>query len=163
MNAENIIKTALDGSFFFIDFDGRTRVKPVTDDYMPDHRPKYGLLEEEEGPHHNALPFSLEQDEKLITLRESGLPWRYVARAVGRCTNTSRERYVALCAERGIEPVSCARAHKSKFPAELKLKIAELRKKRFPWDIIASQLGMAKQEVQSAYQTYCRANRRAAQ
>jgi len=143
MNAEHIIKAALDGNFFVITFGGQTRSRSVPFDHIPDHRPLYGRLEEEEGPHHNVAEFSDVEDETILAMRESKHRWADVARALRRCIHAVRDRYSRLCVDRGIEPIErlARTGPPAKFSPEDKLRMLRMRDKGMSYDKIAARVG----------------------
>jgi hypothetical protein len=111
MNAEQIIKAALDGKFFRLDVvTGAVTVKKVPLDHIPDHRPANmsDIVPDRIAPAHHK-PWTPEEDDLIVRLRGEGQRWETIARTVRRALSTIRLRYEAVCRERGI-PMAAARA-----------------------------------------------------
>jgi hypothetical protein len=130
MNAEQIIKKHLDGKFFRTDAMGKTTVKEVPLDYIPDHKPimLYDCVPTDPNYiHHNTRPWLPQDDDMIVELRGAGARWDAIARRLKRELSSVRMRYQAVCAERGIEMVKSAPGKPSYLTPEIKADIVRLR------------------------------------
>jgi hypothetical protein len=159
MNIEQIMKKALDGHFYSMGvapgIEGKAvvRCRAVAPDYIPDHRPSW-LADMDGGEiHHNSLPFSPDQDEKLMQLRALGLRWRDVGIAIGRCVNNTRDRYQQICKERGIDPGPArVQQHSSKVSNAVKERAFTLKMDGLTYSQIGEKLGITKWQAADAVQ-----------
>jgi len=160
MSAEHIIKTALDGNFFYVNHDGKVRCRTVPFDHIPTHKPAILVLED--GPHHNAIFFSLEQDDIIVQMRARGCRWADVARTLKRCIHKTRERYTAICLERGMEPAPKQIARPTKLPRSVCEQALHMRELGMSYDEISKQMGLGKWQIADAVQRIRRSLRREA-
>lgn len=160
---EQTIKTALDGKFYSLSESGRINCRAVPVDYIHDHRPHGGILIEEDAPHHNAVPFTPEQDDIIIEMRANAQRWASIARTIRRCIHRTRERYAVVCAERGIEQAARMPSRPSKFTEQTKAQIFHMREVlKMPYEAIAHQMGLTKWQVADAVNRVRKQKRRAA-
>ena len=102
MNAEQIIKSHLDGKFFNFNVQQqRTLVRRVPKDFIPDHTPKFSIVSEK--PSVNARQWTEEEDDHLVSLFQQGVSYKEMAKAIGVCTSAAINRYRVLCLRRGLE------------------------------------------------------------
>lgn len=152
MNAEQIIKRELDGWLFRMSCAPGPESRPVVKaikvpkSYIPDHRPTWDYVADTSGePHHNAVTFTVEEDDKIITMRANGHRWADVAKTIKRCINLTRDRYKKLCLERGIAPVQRIEAKKpERLSDAVKAQIVNMREAGMSYDNIAAQMGLTR-------------------
>jgi hypothetical protein len=148
LEAEAYIKSQLDGNLFSLiaspGFEGGLIVtaRKVGKDHIPDHRPPWSPDMEGGEIHHNSTPFTPEQDEKLLQLRFTGMRWREVGTAIGRCVNSTRDRYQVLCKERGIDPGPARLPRPPKVSDAIKLQAYHLKQDGLSYSQIGKKLGL---------------------
>lgn len=146
MNAEQIIKNALDGKFFRLDAMGKTIIKTVPHDHIPDHKPVmlYDFVPcDPNYVHHNVRPWTEEENDTLIEMRGRGERWEAIAKRLKRALSTLRMRYEKVCTERGIPMAKAAPGKPQKLTAETKAEIVRLRDLGMTYTEINKQLGLA--------------------
>ena len=154
--AEAIIRRSLDGHFFSlfvspgIDAVAVVKCRKVAPDYIPDHRPAWSPDMEGGEIHHNSTPFTAQQDEKLLQLRSTGMRWREVGTAIGRCVNSTRDRYKVLCKERGIDPGPARLPKPQKVAESVKEQAFALKIDGFSYQQIGEKLGLTKWQASDA-------------
>jgi hypothetical protein len=155
--AEAIIKRTLDGHFFTLvvspglDADLTVAVRKVAKNFIPDHRPAWSTdMEGGEIQHHNATPFTAEQDAKLLEMRATGARWRVIGVAIGRCVNNTRDRYKAICRERGIDPGPARLPRPPKVPDHVKERAYALKRDGYSYSQIGEKLGLTKWQASDA-------------
>lgn len=156
MNAEQVIKNALDGWLFRITTTSGPEARPIVRaikvprDYIPSHKADWDYaVEPSSQPHHNAVAFTPEQDDIIITMREQKHRWQEIAKTIHRCMNRTRDRYKELCMERGVDPVK--RIDRGLPPQRLsdavKAQIWHMREAGLSYDKIAAQMGLTRWTV----------------
>jgi hypothetical protein len=154
--AEAYMKSRLDGWLYSLTaspgFEGGLMVteRKVSKDYIPDHRPPWSPDMEGGEIHHNSTPFTAEQDEKLLQLRFTGMRWREVGTAIGRCVNSTRDRYQVLCKERGIDPGPARLPKPPKVPDSIKLQAYQLKQDGLSYSQIGKKLGLTMWQASDA-------------
>jgi len=115
--AEAYIKSQLDGHFFTLVFsrEGVSEPKVMLTEVAPDFVPEYDKMgDETELAQERAQlaaakkhrPWTDEEVKKLITMRQAGTRWDFIAREIKRCNRYIKERYAQLEAELGLPPVA---------------------------------------------------------
>lgn len=155
MNAEQYIKSKLDGYFFSLTTTGGPEAVPfvkvlrVPLDHIPEHRATFEYFNDGSEPHHNSVAFTKEQDDQIIALRSEGKRWADICRALHRCIHRTRERYMELCLERGLDPIT--RIDRPKRPERLsdavKQQVVLMRESGMSYDRIAEQMGLTRWTV----------------
>jgi len=155
--AERHIKSQLDGRFFTMMVTPGFEAEPYVDerrvpkDYIPDHRPAWSTdMEGGEVEHHNATPFTAEQDAKLLEMRAAGARWRVIGVAIGRCVNNTRDRYKAICRERGIDPGPTRLPKPPKVAIHIKERAFALKLDGYTYVQIGEMLGLTKWQASDA-------------
>ena len=148
MNAEQIIKDALDGLFFEIDTEhGRIITRSVPRNYMPKH---FAKTPELDGLHPNVKVWTEEEDDRIVGLRHTDMSFNAIAKAVGRDVKLVRNRYEVVCQQRGLQPKLYSITRK--FTKEQCDKLVELRLAGMQFGEIGPLVGMTKQQATDLYQ-----------
>lgn len=129
MNAEEYIKSHLDGNFWSVDTETMKVVHSrVSKDYQPVFKTQFVYVPPASRNHPGQKPWTAEEDEMLFTLRQKKTPWHDIQKAMHRGIANLRPRYERLCADRGLSPHlgRPARAHTT-WPEELKADILRMR------------------------------------
>jgi hypothetical protein len=158
MNAEQIIKANLDGKFFFVDqHSGRTMMKSVGVDHIPEHKPIFGN-------DFSALSVALaeikakswlpEEDEKLIAMRARGMKWESIRKIMQRGERSIKERYLKICGERGIEALLTSSSSAPMLTSEAKREIVALRSQGHSFGEIAELTGRPAYQVLDYFNRY---------
>lgn len=159
MNAEQAeahIKSKLDGWLYSLvaspGFEGGLMIteRKVSKDFIPDHRPAWTSDMEGGEVHHNGVPFTPEQDEKLLQIRATGARWHVVAKAIGRCVNNTRDRYQAICRERGIDPGPSRLPKPPKVSDAIKMQAYQLKQDGLSYSQIGKKLGLTMWQASDA-------------
>lgn len=139
MNAEQIIKKALDGKFVFVDPEtGRVTVKSVPANFIPKYKPAQAA----KGPHNNAHVWTDEEDETIIVLRSQRKRWTEIGKAVGVSATLAINRYNHLCKVRGLTPVSNEETKNWSFSQEVRERVISMRLKGHVFKEIAAIVGI---------------------
>lgn len=167
MSAEQAIKQSLDGWLFRLSMttgcEGRPYVRAikVPKDYIPDHSPLWDYAGDPEQPHYNAAVFTLEEEDTIIEMRRQGKRWADIATTIKRCINTTRDHYLRICKERGIEPIQRIEQKKpQRLSDQVKAQIASMRDTGMSYDTIAAQMGLTRWTVADCYNKICKRRRR---
>jgi hypothetical protein len=158
--AEAYIKGQLDGWFYSLIVSPGFEAEPivtcrkVSKNYIPDHRPPHTSDMDGGELHHNGIPFTPEQDEQLLQIRATGARWHTVAKAIGRCVNNTRDRYKAICRERGIDPGPSRLPKPPKVPDAVKERAFRLKQDGLSYAQIGQKLGISKWQASDAVLTF---------
>jgi hypothetical protein len=164
MDMEALIKSKLDGWFFRMTTTRGPEAMPmvraieVPKDYTPEHRPEWDYLMDDSKPHHNAAVFTVEEDDIILTKRTSGARWAEISKELGRCIHSVRDRYKALCLERGIEPIvriECVR-RAPKFTDAEAMAMIELRDRGLAYGKIGKKFGCVASTVRESIERFQR-------
>lgn len=148
MDAEAYMKAELDGWFYTFDWDcGMVRACKVPVDY----KPKYIGQQTSSEPHVSQHRWTALEDDTVITLRNAGKTWRVISKAIGLSTCTVSKRYVVLCAERGIEPLSAAALQARKYSLETEARVVSLRKNGANFRDIGRVTGLTRDQANQLY------------
>lgn len=165
MNAEQYIKSRLDGRFFRLDLaTGKVIETEVAHDHIPDHKPQmiYDIVPTDPAHmHHNCKPFSAEEDEYIIEMRGKGDRWENIARRMKRSIANVRMHYGDLCMERGIEPQKAV-SKAYRLPEEAKREIIRMRALGMAFPEINKALGLNEYSARDFYRRYLEKMRSAA-
>jgi len=161
MNAEDHMKSKLDGFFFSIDnVRGCTVKQRVPRDYMPDHKPKWdnedNACNGQIGGNTRGREWTDADDDELVALRTEGVRWEAIARTMRRAQRTVRERYAGICHKRGLTPVTYVYSGKQTIPTEAKSAIISLRRKGIDYAEIGAEVGLSAITVRDYYARYIR-------
>lgn len=163
MNAEQIIKNALDGKFFYVNqATNKVEMKVVDRDFIPEHKPNYqadyaALSETLKAIRGN--PWLPEEEEQLISMRARGLRWCSIRKMMQRGEKAVKERYLRLCRERGIEPLLTPPAQAPMLTNEAKAQIIVLRKQGLSPAQVAEMTGRPAYQVADYYTRYLASKR----
>lgn len=150
MNAEQIIKDALDGSFFRYDpVTQKIKRTRVPKNYIPNHKPSFTMTEKK--PSHNAKNWTIEEDMLLLEMRAKGMRWRQIGTALKVSFNSAANRYYELCIKRGIQPI---RSFYRVYDDGAEEKVVELRRRGMMLKEVAEALGMTKNQVVNLWERY---------
>jgi hypothetical protein len=140
MNAEEIIKSKLDGWFYSVDPEfGRTITKTVPLDYIPDY--KFKDVDPEFG-YSNAYQWTPEEDDLIIELRHGGAKWADIGKRLKLSATTPKNRYYDLCKMRGIEPLNNDLTKPWRFDKATRDRAIAMRLAGMMFKEIAAELGI---------------------
>jgi hypothetical protein len=143
MNVEQIIKAALDGTFYRVSVNtGAVSAESVPLDYMPRYEVA-PVRDKPPGPRHNQRPRTPDEDNELMRMRGEGMTWFAIADTQGRDIKTVRNRYFALCKERGISVAGARRRPPTRLSDETKAEILRLRDMGMSYPSINATLGLS--------------------
>lgn len=164
MNVEQYIKSKLDGRFFRLDLaTGKVSEEGVPKDHIPEHKPRLINDIVPTDPNYvryNTRPFSAEDDDRLLEMRNAGERWEIITRRMKRAQSTLRARYLELCFDRGIQPYD-SNASPKRLTAEVKAEIVRLRDMGMLFSEINRTLGLGEYTARDYYHRY--SNQRQAQ
>lgn len=153
--AEALIRQHLDGWFFTLahtrgeESELRVFAKKVAKDYIYDYEAVEDLTEAAQKAAKLAgekkhRPWTEEETEKLVTLRQTGLRWDFIAREIRRCNRSVKERYAAIASERGLPPpVNTTMGRFSRLTEDQKYEIVKRRDAGQSFGEIAKALGLS--------------------
>lgn len=151
MSAEAFIKSKLDGLFHTFDRDGTVIIKAVSTDFMSNKPvPGAGRPLKLSGQ----LPWLPEEDARIIDMRERGIPWESIRKMMQRGEKAIKERYLLICAERGIEPIIASTNPSPKLTNSVKAQIIALRASGMSFAKIAEALGRPTYQVIAYHSRY---------
>lgn len=154
MNAEQVIKEALDGWFFAIRGEmQKLHAIRVPVDYLPSHGAPEDFEEsdpEEEQVHHNTKKFTPEQDELIIELRAQMKAWRRIGEIVGADQHVAKRRYLHLCEKRGINPIRLDVNSRKWTEAQI-AELVKLRADGWCFEAIGAKVGMTRMQATDLY------------
>lgn len=155
MTAEEYIRSKLDGLFHTFNVDGAFIVKVVAADFMPSYRGQPVACSEagkvKAGAQLHWLP---EEDDRIIDLRERGITWESIRKMMQRGERAVKERYLVICAERGIEPLIASSAPAAKLTPSVKAQIVALRAQGVSFARIAEALNRPTYQVIDYHSRY---------
>lgn len=159
--AEQIIKSVLDGKFYSRSPDGnRICVVSVPLDYIPDHRPAYdeeaAAASGRKAGERNQKRWSKEEDDRLVALRARGLRWQVIASEMHRGDKGVRTRYYEICGERNMTPVGATVSPVNMLTPEVKAQIVKMREEGMTFPEINHQLGLIGFKARDYYARYKR-------
>lgn len=174
--AEAYIKRNLDGWFFSLQVMGGEAATPrvIANKVPKDFNPEYDRLPDSHedaqedgrrGGAPKARPFTLEEDNRLVELRQSGQRWQFIAAELKRATAIIRARYDILERERGLPFVKAKTGKLSQLTAEQKAQIVQLRAQGMTFQQINETMGVqgyVARDYYHRYQRYIREKRNAA-
>jgi hypothetical protein len=102
MNAEQIIKEVLDGTFTRVTTEGNVITVNVDDDYIPNSSTGGKKIGETGGKYSQ---YSQKEDDILIELRQMGFPFPKIASYLNRTEDSLKKRHRTLCVTRGVKRV----------------------------------------------------------
>jgi hypothetical protein len=113
MNAEDYMKSKLDGFFFVMGQSYLGQLRVFVRKVGRDQLPHYHLLLDETERAQEAVKkrgpapanFTPEHDEQIIELRSAGVSWEKIGLRMGKHKHSIRLRYEMLVHERGLTPV----------------------------------------------------------
>jgi hypothetical protein len=172
--AEAYIKSKLDGWFFVADMTRGEEALPrvYAKKVSPDFLPYYHLLEDETetARQHARLagdkkhrPWTDEETEKLVALRQAGTRWDYIAREIRRCNRSVKERYAAIAIERNLPPPVNKSGRYSTLTDEQKAEIVKRRNAGESYGEIGRTLGVSEFVPRDYYNRYQTAKKQARQ
>lgn len=142
MTTEQEMKLALDGWFFVYNCEKQSVIRrKVPKDHIPAHRPNT-LEVGEFGT--TAYPWSRDEDEQLIRLRESNLVWTEIAPHFGLSASTVKNRYILLCHMRGVPEF---KVNRDRDTYELELRIIDYIDRNLTFAQIAQKMGLSRNQV----------------
>ena len=145
MDAEKVMKEALDGWFFTVDhITHLTRAREVPANYIPNHKPRYHY-DEETAPA-RGRQWTEAEDTVLIRMFEAGYTFREMGKAVKASQSAVNVRWQELCLARGIQ--NKRRSPLEKYPAELYPKVAHMKTvEELTFRQIAAKLNMNANQI----------------
>jgi len=156
---EAAMKAYFDGWFFAIDFErGRTVSTEVPRDFIPDHKPKY-TMDDEDKPNNNAHRWTVNEDATLLEMRRAGNTFRQIGAAVGLSGSSCQCRYHVLRTALGLK-AEPRHTKPLKFSLEVEARIAELRERGMGFDEIGPLVGLTRQTANEIYRRYRRRKER---
>jgi hypothetical protein len=170
LEAETYIRSKLDGFFFTLDTtrgeeaEPRVFAKRVSRDFLP----FYHLLEDEtETAREYARlagdkkhrPWTDEETERMVALRQAGTRWDYIARQIRRCNRAVKERYAAIAIERNLPPPVNKSGRYSTLTDEQKAEIVKRRSAGESYGEIGRALGISEFAPRDYYNRYNQARR----
>lgn len=145
MNAEEYIKSKLDGNFWYIDQETHKVVcRTVSKKFIPQIKTPYTYTPPPPGSCFRSKEWTADEDERLLELRRNGSGWRDVQHVMRRGLSKIRARYTMLCAQRGevIVKTQQVRAYTT-WPEELKDRVIAMRYGNMSIAGIASKTSMS--------------------
>jgi hypothetical protein len=100
MNAEQIIKNTLDGTFTRVLQDNRVITLNVPDDYIPKHNTTGMVVGGKCGQYHQ---YTEKEDAILVELREMKFPFAEIGAHLARTEESVKKRYAVLRVTRGVK------------------------------------------------------------
>lgn len=154
MNTEQQIRDALDGLFFTIDAETqRVRVRRVSKDYIPTHKP-VGFSDEGVKPS-TARKWTEAEDQLMIQMFERGFTFRQIGRALKASQSAANVRWQELCVKHGFK--NKRRDLNQKFPAEVYAQVAHLKSVECMTQCqIAKKMGLTFNQVQGIWRRWKR-------
>jgi len=165
LEAETYIRSKLDGFFFTLDTtrgeeaEPRVFAKRVSCDFLP----FYHLLEDETETAQAKMkvaaakkhrPWTDEETEKLVALRQAGGRWDVIAKEIRRCNRSIKERYAAVALERNL-PAPASRIGKfSNLTPEQKAEIVKRRNAGESYGEIGREMGLSQYVPRDYYNRY---------
>jgi hypothetical protein len=156
MNAEQIIKEALDGLFFSYNCGTQqTRVRRVSKDYIPSHKP-VGFYDDDAKPS-TARKWTEAEDQMMIQMFERGFTFRQMGRALKASQSAANVRWQELCVKHGFS--NKRRDLHQKFPAEVYARVAHLKAVEcMTSEQIAKEMGFTLNQVAGIWRRWKRNN-----
>lgn len=151
MNAEQYIKSKLDGSFFSLhsartgDAAPRLVKLRVPKDFIPRFESMAMIEKCQEAGRNNGVKvrsWTVEEDNHLLALRAANVRWEAIAGELRRGKKGLAERYKALCEERGITPMRIAHRGPASITADERAQIVALRDSGLTFQQITEQMGL---------------------
>ncbi len=128
MNAEEYIKSKLDGNFWYIDQETHKVLhRSVPKDYEPVFKPAYVYVPNNMAAHIKRRDWTADEDERLMAYRAARTPWHEIQKYMRRGITQLRARYEEICAERGYNILKGQPRAYTEWPEELKEQIRRLR------------------------------------
>jgi hypothetical protein len=93
MNAEELIRNTLDGTFTRVLPDNRVITLNVPDNYIPKHNTTGMVIGEKCGQYHQYTPH---EDAILVELRGMGFPFHKIGAHLARSEESVKKRYAVL-------------------------------------------------------------------
>jgi len=147
MNAEQVIKEALDGTFASVNLEsGKVRVFTVPLDFIPNHKPK--LVDIDEDTRTSARDWSPGEDETILRMYANGVCFNNIGRHLGVAKSTVWKRFAQLCETIGGPP---KRKHPLSVWGHLDDEIAELKAQGMTFTQIGEKLGMTRNQVSGVW------------
>lgn len=168
--AEAIIRQSLDGWFFTLDMTrGEESIPHVYAKRVPlDFIFPYHAVEDitEAAQEHAAKnkkhrPWTDEETETLVSMRQAGGRWDVIARTIKRCNRSIKERYAIIAQERNLPPPVCRAGKFSKLTDEQKAEIIRRREAGETYGTIGREMGVSEYIPRDYYNRY-QTNRRQA-
>jgi hypothetical protein len=136
--AEAIIKKALDGFFVSLVFSREGHSEPrvsytkVSKDFLPEYHLQTDPDDFSERmskivSEKKHRPWTDEEIKTLITLRQAGTRWDFIAREIKRCNRAIKERYAELQVELDLPPIVTKAGRFSPLTPEQKAEIVKRR------------------------------------
>jgi hypothetical protein len=151
MNAEEYMKSKLDGLFFSLQCGNSIRSEPkvkafrVPKDYIPRFNGFAETARRQENGRNNGRrgrPWTDEEDNTLMDMRGRGIRWESIGRELRRCKRDTARRYLGICAERGMVPAKARSTGPATLSADDKAEIVRLRDLGMTFDQISAQMGL---------------------
>ena len=145
MNAEQIIKDALDGWFFTLNAAQQvTKARKVAKDFIPSHLPRF--IHDEETQPVRGKQWTEAEDALLKKLYDNGYSFKEMGKAVGVGPSAANYRWQELCLKWGIP--TCTRQMNVKYPPELYAKVAHMKNvRRMTFGQISEELDMTRNQI----------------
>lgn len=145
MDAETVMKEALDGWFFSIHpITYATKARQVPLDHIPTHKPRFNY-DEETAPV-RGRQWTEAEDAVLTKMFEAGYTFREMGKAVKASQSAANVRWQELCLARGIK--NERRSPLEKYPAELYPKVAHMKTvDELTFRQIAAKLNMTANQI----------------
>ena len=170
--AEAIIRRSLDGWFFTLEMTrGEESIphvyaKRVPADFIFPYHAVEDRLEAAEKLSATLIakkhrPWTDEETEPLVSMRQAGGRWDVIARTIKRCTRAIKERYAIVAQERSLPPPVCRAGKFSKLTDEQKAEIIRRREAGETYGTICREMGVSEYIPRDYYNRY-QTNRRQA-
>lgn len=154
MNIEQEMKAYFDGWLFSIDYErNRTVSTSVPIDYIPSHKPKCTMDEDESRNQNLGHRWSEVEDQTLLEMRRAGNTFREIGKAMAMSGSAAQRRHQDLMMQQGYMPPK-RRFKPLKFSLELEARVVEMRDKGMGFHEIAPIVGIGRVQANELYRRY---------
>lgn len=156
MNAEQVIKQALDGLFYTFDVEvHRTRVKTVPKDHIPTHKPRY--LYEEDASFKLGRQWTAAEDDLMRQMYHAGKTFKEMGRAVGVSASGANVRWREICLMDGC--TNQRRNLYNSIPLEVCVRVVNMKiSENLTFDQVARAMNLTRNQVAGIWRRWRKEN-----
>ncbi len=147
MMTEAYIKSQLDGTFTTWDHIREAwRTIKVPLDHIPKHKPAY-FVDQTNEPRGTEIQWTPAMDDMVFELRNAGNIWTVVAKHLDLSPQTCILRYIEICRQRGVEPLSNEVTAPRKFSREKERAVMKMRAAGMTFAEIGRAIGVTTRQA----------------